>query len=420
MAKLTKTSKPGIFRAHRKGCVGEGRCDCPYTVVTRHRGRQVKTTVATFGEARELKGRKDSGQGRPSARVRVETYFDQWIETYAGRTSAGFQEVSRDEYRRVIEKRVLPAWGTWKLSDVESSDARCLFFDLREASISTGELRKVRAALSAMFGTAADDDGLLRSNPIAGVRLPGPVGDDADFEDADERSKALSREELGLLLAAFPDSHRMFFEFLAHTGLRIGEAAGLRWEHLTDLAGQRPYLRVREQVYRGRRKKLKSKKGKRDLPLSPGMATKLRAHRRDSYEGERAPVFPSSGTLRRTDDGLSYPFSPNNLGRDVLIPTREALGMDWVTFHTFRHTCASLLFSEGRNIKQVQKWLGHADPSFTLKTYVHLMDEGIGDAAFFDDAVAVAGPERQGNARATRGAKRPEDQPSASGQDLAG
>jgi hypothetical protein len=35
--------------------------------------------------------------------------------------------------------------------------------------------------------------------------------------------------------------------------------------------------------------------------------------------------------------------------------------------------------------------LGHADPGFTLRTYVHLMDEGIGDAAFFDAAVA---PER--------------------------
>jgi hypothetical protein len=35
-------------------------------------------------------------------------------------------------------------------------------------------------------------------------------------------------------------------------------------------------------------------------------------------------------------------------------------------------------------VKQVQEWLGHADPGFTLRTYVHLMDEGLGDAAFFD------------------------------------
>jgi integrase len=58
-----------------------------------------------------------------------------------------------------------------------------------------------------------------------------------------------------------------------------------------------------------------------------------------------------------------------------------------VSFHTFRHTCASLLFDAGRNIKQVQEWLGHADPGFTLSTYVHLMDEGVGDAAFMDTAI---------------------------------
>ncbi|MGN6815506.1 MAG: tyrosine-type recombinase/integrase [Solirubrobacterales bacterium] len=58
-----------------------------------------------------------------------------------------------------------------------------------------------------------------------------------------------------------------------------------------------------------------------------------------------------------------------------------------VSFHTFRHTCASLLFEAGRNVKQVQAWLGHAEPGFTLKTYVHLMDSGVGSADFLDEAV---------------------------------
>ena len=38
-----------------------------------------------------------------------------------------------------------------------------------------------------------------------------------------------------------------------------------------------------------------------------------------------------------------------------------------VTFHTVRHTCVSLLYDDGRNIKQVQEWLGHAHPGFTLR-----------------------------------------------------
>ncbi len=58
-----------------------------------------------------------------------------------------------------------------------------------------------------------------------------------------------------------------------------------------------------------------------------------------------------------------------------------------VTFHTFRHTCASLLFDDGRNIKQVQEWLGHADPAFTLGTYVHLMDAGVGGGLDFPSRV---------------------------------
>jgi site-specific recombinase XerC len=68
--------------------------------------------------------------------------------------------------------------------------------------------------------------------------------------------------------------------------------------------------------------------------------------------------------------------------------------LPWVIFLTLRHTCATLLLAEGKNVKQVQEWLGHADPSFTLKEYIHLMDEGVGSAAFLDDAVAPAGSPR--------------------------
>jgi hypothetical protein len=32
------------------------------------------------------------------------------------------------------------------------------------------------------------------------------------------------------------------------------------------------------------------------------------------------------------------------------------------------NTCASMLFEEGRDMKQVAEWLGHADPAFTLLT----------------------------------------------------
>jgi integrase len=71
------------------------------------------------------------------------------------------------------------------------------------------------------------------------------------------------------------------------------------------------------------------------------------------------------------------------------MPAAKLAGVEWLGFHTLRHTCASLLFEQGRNIAQVSKWLGHADPAFTLSTYVPLMDEGVGGALSVDTAGPV-------------------------------
>jgi Phage integrase family len=57
----------------------------------------------------------------------------------------------------------------------------------------------------------------------------------------------------------------------------------------------------------------------------------------------------------------------------------------WVGFHTFRHTCATSLFRAGWNAVQVQRWLGHHKPSFTIDTYVHLLEQDI------PEPIAVAG-----------------------------
>jgi integrase len=61
----------------------------------------------------------------------------------------------------------------------------------------------------------------------------------------------------------------------------------------------------------------------------------------------------------------------------VLKPAARKAGIPWAGFHTFRHTCATLLFRYGLNAKQVQIWLGHHSPAFTLEIYVHLVPEDL-------------------------------------------
>jgi integrase len=213
MAKMERTATPGIYKRGDR-----------YVVVWRHRGKQHKKFFKTLAEAREAKGRRAAGDRRPVSRVRFADYFEGWIESYSGRTRRGFSESSRHAYRRVIEDHALPRWGPWRLSEIEPADVREVLAEARrDGALAAASLGKLRAALSAMFATAVED-GLLRSNPIQGVRIP--AGPDEEPEDA--RPKALTRAELRMLLAAIPAEWRLFFEFLAHTGLRSGEATGLR------------------------------------------------------------------------------------------------------------------------------------------------------------------------------------------------
>ena len=224
-----------------------------------------------------------------------------------------------------------------------------------------------------MYATAVED-GTVRVNPTQNVRV-GLRRDGVDQREV----RALTRAELARLLEHVPERWRLLFELLAQSGLRISEAIGLTWADVEF--GTQPKLLVRRQDCRGEVGPLKSEHSRRDIPLSPGMARRLWAARGSQAESERVFTSPPG-----------YPLSYPNLLRRVLVPAEKAAGLEWVTFHSFRHTCASLLFEAGRDVKQVVAWLGHADAAFTLRTYVHLMDEGVRDAAFMDDAVRVRPP----------------------------
>jgi len=312
MTQLVKTSSAGIYRAHGNKFDGKGRCDCPYVIVWRHRGRQHKETCRTFNEAREKKSLRDSVDSKPIERTSFGDYFPQWIESYAGRTQRGFSETTRPEYRRTIENFALPRWKTLKLSEIEPKDVRELLMAMRNEGKSTSMIRKTRASLSTLFATALED-GLISSNPIRGVRIPAPLVEELPEE---ERAKALTKAELATLLSAIPEDWHLFFEFLVHTGLRISEAIGLTWEHLE--LEESPHVKVREQFYRCKRRRLKSGAGRRDIPLAPKMATRLTAHRTAHYSGPKEPVFTSE---------VGTELIRGKVAERVLNPARDLVGM---------------------------------------------------------------------------------------------
>ena len=53
----------------------------------------------------------------------------------------------------------------------------------------------------------------------------------------------------------------------------------------------------------------------------------------------------------------------------------EEAGVDYVNFHTLRHTFATRAIEKGINVKSVSEILGHSTVKMTLEKYVHITME---------------------------------------------
>ena len=378
--RMIRTRTPGVFRRGGR-----------YVVTFRDaHGKPRKRSAPTYDAARKLKAKLDAdvarGEYQDASNLTLREYFLEWVERYQGRGQRGFRESTREDYRRLGEKYALrffpPGIKLAQLTPRHIANFVGSLCDEKEQGqrLADATVRNALNPVRSCLGTAMQE-GLIRSNPAQGAALPYRPDPDADD---DEDRRALSREELAMFLRVVNPSHRVMFRLLACTGLRVSEALALQVKHL-DLDGSTPHVRVRRAIIHGRIEPPKTRYGRRSVPLDAELVRELRqclAARGDS--GAEGLLFPSrnGGFLDRS-----------NLRNRVLIPAAQEAGAPWAGFHTFRHTCASLLFGRGSNAVQVQRWLGHHSPAFTLSTYVHLLPNELGDGLSLRDELApVRGP----------------------------
>jgi len=368
-APLVRTSTPGVYRRGSR-----------YVVDFRDAsGRQRRRSAATLAEARTLRSSLLAdvarGEFRPASRARLDEYARDWVRTYEGRTARGIRPETVAEYGRDLELHVLPVLGARRLSEIEQRDLKALARHLADKGLSAATVRIVMAPVRALFATAVEE-GLLRTNPAAGLRL----GGGGNRADPAEKRRALDEEQLARLIDETPERWRLLIRFLAQTGLRVGELIALRWEDV-DLGTRR--VSVRRRLYKGRFDAPKSAYGVRQVPISTRLAQDLWRHRGNATDDD--PVF--SGPEGR-------PLRSEFVLRSIVKPAAARAGVPWAGVHTLRHTCASILFRSGWNAKQVQVVLGHHSPAFTLATYVHLIPDDLPEPRFLHDE----GPPTDGHA----------------------
>jgi integrase len=362
--RLVKTKTPGVFKrlGANGGVIG-------YVCVFRSAGRQRKRSARTYEEARRIKRESETDRDRGELQERTTVtflrYLDEWVERYRGQGRRGFRENTRDEYRRLIRIYARPYFsGRLKLAELTTYQL-ARFLDwladeeeqgkrLSDRTIANAVM-PIRAALA-----TAKREGLIRHNPAQGLAPP----QRERVTDEQEEIKVFSREQLAAILAMTPERHRPLFELLATCGLRISEAVALQRLHL-QLDGPELEVCIRRAIVRERIEPPKSKYGRREIRLPASLEASLRDHlAAQPDEDSTAFAFPN-------DTG--GPLDPNNLRRRVLKPLVEEVDAPWAGFHTFRHTFASLHLSQGTNLLQLSRALGHHSPAFTLTRYTHLL-----------------------------------------------
>lgn len=150
-----------------------------------------------------------------------------------------------------------------------------------------------------------------------------------------------------------PDLHPLF-ALLAYTGLRRGEALGLRW---SDVDLERRMITVRRS-YGGQTKSSKH----RTVPLPTALVSILKAYRlAEPWKGELC--FPNErGEM----------VSPNAKLEAVLHKALERTKLSRIRVHDLRHVFASHFVMGGGDIFTLQRILGHSTPQLTSDTYAHL------------------------------------------------
>ena len=162
-------------------------------------------------------------------------------------------------------------------------------------------------------------------------------------------------------------------------GFRRSEVLGLKWNAI-DFKNKLIYVqhKVLETKIDGKREiylsdKLKNQTSNRTLPLLQ-QAEKLLLDKKDEIEKNKI-LLGKSYDNRYLDyvcvDNLGRLILPNRLTKNFIKILRKN-NLRKIRFHDLRHSCASIMLSNGVPMKQIQEWLGHADFSTTANIYSHL------------------------------------------------
>lgn len=259
-------------------------------------------------------------------------------------------------YADLLSNQILPTFGTTRLVTISNKSVQAWIQGLQRAGVSSSNQRKALALLKNIL-KQAEIDGAITRAPIISVELPNQVK---------KTQRALTHIELNLL-AKECGPYQDLVLVLGSMGLRISEARALT---VADVDFGRNQLLVSkaftiDATYKRVLGPTKTRQS-RTIPIPNAVVEMLRAR----VKGKLPSAWIFTGSR-------GEPLSDGWFRKRWFNPAITELGLDEVTIHTLRHTCASLLIQQGAQITTVSRILGHSTVMQTLNTYGHYYQDDL-------------------------------------------
>lgn len=340
------------------------------------RRQQLTYTYDTLTEARSeyarIKHENDRGTFVKPSKVTV----NDWLDTWLASATRDVEKATTANY----EDALLPArerLGTRPVQDLAEADVEGLVDWMltsgrkRGGKPGTGlSVRSVRLTLG-RFKAALNEGvrrGVLVRNAAQFVTIPRAAV--KAEKEAKESCPPWTEAEAKTFLAGIRQDRLYPVMLMSLIGLRPAEVVGMRWSDV-DLEGGTLKVDNTRTLVEGEveEKGAKTEAGERPLPLPRTLAAALKA-----FKARQAAEKLSAGEAYETTgyvvvDELGQPVKTDWLRRRFYKLT-EQVGVRKVRPYDARHSCLTVLATSGVPDVVVSAWAGHADLSFTKRTYV--------------------------------------------------